>query len=198
MAKSKGNFFTLRDLVERGYEPIAVRYLLVSVPYRKQMNFTFDGLLQAQRSLERIKEFVFRLKTAKIAAGSTPDLALAVSEALTQFDAGLDDDLNTAQALGALFEFIRKCNIALTGGTVREDDRSQILEFFKKVDERLGIMPAMEDLVQGDTEIESLVAQRNEARRNRDFEASDRIRDQLLGLGVVIEDTREGTRWRRR
>jgi cysteinyl-tRNA synthetase len=198
MAKSKGNFFTLRDLLERGYDPLAIRYLLVSVPYRKQMNFTFDGLLQAQRSLERIKEFTFRLKTANLAAGGNPDLVAANVEALAQFDNALDDDLNTAQALAAVFDFIRKSNIALSDGTVREDDRVQILEFFKKVDERLAIIPPMEELVQGDAEIESLIAQRNEARRNRDFAMSDRIRDQLLDRGVVIEDTREGTRWRRK
>jgi cysteinyl-tRNA synthetase len=198
MAKSKGNFFTLRDLLERGYDPLAIRYLLVSVPYRKQMNFTFDGLLQAQRSLERIKEFTFRLKTANLAAGGNPDLVAANVEALAQFDNALDDDLNTAQALAAVFDFIRKSNIALSDGTVREDDRVQILEFFKKVDERLAIIPPMEELVQGDAEIESLIEQRNEARRNRDFAMSDRIRDQLLDRGVVIEDTREGTRWRRK
>jgi len=198
MAKSKGNFFTLRDLLDRGYGPLAVRYLLVSVPYRKQMNFTFDGLLQAQRSLERIKEFIFRLKSASLAAGSTPELVTASAEAATQFDSALDDDLNTAQALAAVFDFVRKCNIALTEGPVKEDDRKQILDFFRKVDERLAIIPPMEEFVQGDAEIESLIAQRNQARKNRDFAMSDRIRDQLLDRGVVIEDTREGTRWRRK
>jgi cysteinyl-tRNA synthetase len=198
MAKSKGNFYTLRDLLDRGYDPLAVRYLLVSVPYRKQMNFTFDGLLQAQRSLDRIKEFTFRLNSANLAPGASAELAAAISEAATQFDAGLDDDLNTAQALAAVFELIRKSNIALTEDGVREDDRRQILSFFRKVDERLAIIPPMEELVQGDAEIEGLIAQRNQARKNRDFAMSDRIRDQLLDRGIVIEDTREGTRWRRK
>jgi cysteinyl-tRNA synthetase len=162
------------------------------------MNFTFDGLLQAQRSLERIKEFVFRLKSAKLADGNNPDVAVAGAKATADFDSGLDDDLNTAQALAAVFDFIRMCNIALTEGAVREGDRKQILEFFKKVDERLAIVPTMEELVHVDAEIESLIAQRNEARKNRDFAMSDRIRDQLLDRGVLIEDTREGTRWRRK
>ena len=198
MAKSKGNFFTLRDLIERGYDPLAIRYLLVSVPYRKQMNFTFDGMLQAQRSLERIKEFLFRLKMAHLRPGANPDLVASEAEAVAQFDAALDDDLNTAQALAAVFDLIRKCNTALTEGKVLTDDRGRIFEFFRFVDERLAIVPSMEDLVQGDEEIESLVAQRNEARRNRDFALSDRIRRQLLDRGVLIEDTREGTRWRRK
>ena len=137
-------------------------------------------------------------KSANLAAGSNPAIAAANAEALAEFDNGLDDDLNTAQALAAVFDFVRKCNIALTEGTVREDDRKQIQEFFKKVDERLGILPPMEDVAQGDVEIDALVAQRNAARKNRDFAMSDRIRDQLLDRGVVIEDTREGTRWRRR
>jgi len=198
MAKSKGNFFTLRDLIERGHDPLAIRYLLVSVPYRKQMNFTFEGLLQAQRSLERIKEFLFRLKTAQLRPGANPDLVAHDAEAVAQFDAALDDDLNTAQALAAVFDLIRKCNTALTEGKVLADDRDRIFEFLRLVDERLAIVPSMEDLVQGDEEIESLVAQRNEARRNRDFGLSDRIRQQLLDRGVLIEDTREGTRWRRK
>jgi cysteinyl-tRNA synthetase len=198
MAKSKGNFYTLRDLLERGYDALSIRYLLVSVPYRKQMNFTFDGLLQAQRSLERIKEFIFRLKTAKLAEGNSPDIAASVAQAIADVDSGLDDDLNTAQALAAVFDFIRANNIALNEGQIREDDRAQIFDFFRKVDDRLGIVPTMEELVQGDAEIESLIAKRNEARRNRDFAMSDRIRDQLLDRGVLIEDTREGTRWRRK
>jgi cysteinyl-tRNA synthetase len=198
MAKSKGNFFTLRDLTERGYDPLAIRYLLVSVPYRKQMNFTLEGLLQAQRSLERIKEFLFRLKTAQLRPGVNPDLVSYHSEVVAQFDAALDDDLNTAQALASVFDLIRKCNTALTEGNVLADDRKRLFEFFGYVDERLAIVPSMEDLVHGDEEIESLVAQRNEARRNRDFALSDRIRQQLLDRGVLIEDTREGTRWRRK
>src|SRR5262245_9051013 len=169
MAKSKGNFYTLRDLLARGYDPLAIRYLLVSVPYRKQMNFTFDGLLQAQRSLDRVKEFLFHLKSAKLAEGNNPELAAAAAQANAELDSGLDDDLNTAQALAAVFDFIRKCNIALTEGTVREDNRKQIFDFFRIVDERLAIIPTMEDLVQLDAEIESLIAQRNQARKNRDF-----------------------------
>jgi cysteinyl-tRNA synthetase len=106
--------------------------------------------------------------------------------------------LNTARALAAVFELIRKCNTALSEGAIRDADRKQILEFFGKVDERLAIIPPMEQLVQGDQEVEALIAQRNEARKSRDFALADRIRQQLLDLGVLIEDTREGTKWRRK
>ena len=195
MAKSKGNFFTLRDLIEREYDPIAIRYLLVSVPYRKQLNFTWDGLVSAQRSLERIKEFLFRLSTARLGPGSHTQLH---AEAATAFESALDDDLNTAQALAAVFDLIRKCNTALSDAIVKEDDRKRIFQFFQNVDERLAIVPPMEAIVQGDEQIESLIANRNEARRKRDFASADLIRQQLLDRGVVIEDTREGTKWRRK
>jgi cysteinyl-tRNA synthetase len=198
MAKSKGNFYTLRDLLEKGYNAQAIRYLLLSVQYRKQLNFTTDGLQQAQRSLDRIKEFVFRVKTTKLAAGATPEVMQAVADGRSQFEAGLDDDLNTPEALGAVFQLIRSCNIALDKDQVREDDRTAILAFLADVDTRLAIVPVAEESVSNDEEIETLIAQRNEARRNRNFAESDRIRVELLNRGIVIEDTREGTKWHRK
>jgi cysteinyl-tRNA synthetase len=201
MAKSKGNFFTLRDLLAKGYDPLAIRYLLVSVRYRKQLNFTFDGLKDASASLERIKDFSFRLRAAKLESGSNPKIAASISNAGEQFEKAMDDDLNTSSALAALFVLMGECNIALAAGQVHEEDRVAILKWFEKVDQRLGIIPPVEQLVQGDKEaeeIEALVAKRNEAKRNRDFATSDRIRKELSDRGVVIEDTREGTRWRRK
>jgi cysteinyl-tRNA synthetase len=198
MSKSKGNFYTLRDLIERGYDPQVIRYLLLSVQYRKQLNFTLDGLVAAQRSLDRIKEFLFRLKTTSLRPSSSEQLSEALSKAQSQFEAGLDDDLNTAQALAAVFELIRESNAALDSGDMREENRAAIVEWFSVVDARLAIVPAVEHLVQADDEIAALVAERNAARKNRDFAASDRIRQQLLDRGIIIEDTREGTKWRRR
>ena len=198
MAKSKGNFFTLRDLIEKGYEPLAIRYMLVSVRYRKQLNFTFDGLKDAKAALDRIKEFIFRLNMAKLKPGINQKVAAATSAARERFEAALDDDLNTSGALGALFVLIGESNIALAAGELQEDNRAEIVKWFEIVDERLGIIPLMEHLVQGDQEIDALVEQRNEARRNRNFALSDKIRKELLDRGVLIEDTREGTRWRRK
>ena len=198
MAKSKGNFFTLRDLLEKGYEPLEIRYLLVSVRYRKQLNFTFDGLREARAALDRIKEFLFRLTTANVKAGSNPKVASALSRAREEFEAALDDDLNTSAALAAVFVLIGECNIVLSAGELQEDNRAEILKWFKVIDQRLAIIPPMEQLVQSDQEVEALIARRNEARRNRDFATSDRIRQELLDRGVLIEDTREGTRWRRK
>src|SRR5882762_8855170 len=201
MAKSKGNFFTLRDLLEKGYDALTVRYLLVSVHYRKQLNFTFDGLKEAHAALDRIKEFLFRLNTAKLKPGNNPNVAAQLASAREQFEAALDDDLNTSGALGAIFVFIGESNVALAEGHLQQDNRAEITEWFKVIDERLAIIPQMEHPVQDDkeaAEIETLVRQRNEARKNRDFALSDKIRQELVDRGVLIEDTREGTRWRRR
>jgi cysteinyl-tRNA synthetase len=198
MAKSKGNFFTLRDLLDKGYDPLEIRYLLVSVRYRKQLNFTFDGLRDAKNALGRIKEFLFRLASAKLKPGRTTKMAALIPTAREHFEAALDDDLNTSAALAALMQLIKDSNVALDNGELLEDDRTEIRKWLEVVDERLAIIPPMEQLVQGDEEIDALVAQINEARRNRDYTTSDRIRNELLNRGVVIEDTREGTRWRRK
>ncbi|HEY2380263.1 MAG TPA: cysteine--tRNA ligase [Terriglobia bacterium] len=203
MAKSKGNFFTLRDLMEKGYDPLSIRYLLVSVRYRKQLNFTFDGLKEAKAALDRIKEFVFRLGSAALKPGRNDKIAAAAAAAREAFEAALDDDLNTSGALGALFILIGECNVALAAGELQEDNRAEIQDWLKIVDERLAIVPPMEHLVQEEDAgevraIEELVRQRNEARRNRDFALSDKIRQELLDRDVLIEDTREGTRWRRK
>jgi len=198
MAKSKGNFFTLRDLLDKGYDPLAIRYLLVSVRYRKQLNFTFEGLAEAKSALDRIKEFMFRLKTAKLSPGSHTKAAAALVRARAQFEAALDDDLNTSAALAALFVLIGGVNVALTTGEIQADDRVEILKWLQEVDDRLAIIPSVEHVVQDDAEIEALVAQRNQAKGRRDFATADKIRQELLDRGVVIEDTREGTRWRRK
>jgi len=202
MAKSKGNFFTLRDLMEKGYGPLAIRYQLVSVRYRKQLNFTIDGLREAGAALDRIKEFVFRLNSAKLKPGSNDRIAKAIATAQAEFEGSLDDDLNTSGALGALFVLISECNVALAAGELQEDNRAEILKWLEVVDERLAIIPPMEHFVPGDQEadqeIVALIARRNEARRNRDFAMSDKLRQELLDRGVLIEDTREGTRWRRK
>ena len=141
---------------------------------------------------------MFRLRTAKLKPGRNVKIADAVAKARQDFDSALDDDLNTSGALAALFVLMKQCNVALDAGEIQEDDRAEIFEWLKVVDERLAIIPPMEQRVQGDEEIEALIAQRNEAKKNRDFATSDRIRQELLDRGILIEDTREGVRWRRK
>src|SRR4051812_2228303 len=190
MSKSKGNYYTLRNLIDRGYNPLAIRYLLLSVQYRKQLNFTLEGLASAQSSLDRIKECMFRMKSSTLPDGCNPQLSAALSTAVAQFEAGLDDDLNTAQALGAVFVLIREINNALTEGKLQADNRNEILQWLSIVDERLAIIPSdapqSQDANRNDAEIEALIAQRMAARKNRDFAESDRIRAKLLEMGILV------------
>lgn len=201
MAKSKGNFFTLRDLLEKGYDAQTIRYLLLSVQYRKQLNFTLEGLEQARRALDRINEFLFRLKSASLPEHGGSEFAEGLGKARAEFDDSLDDDLNSSRALGVVFELIRASNTAMDEKRLSAADRNGILDFFAEVDKRLAIIPST---VAGDggglkdEEIETMIARRNQARRNRDFAAADGIRKELIEHGVLIEDTPGGTRWRRK
>src|SRR5262249_10301556 len=150
------------------------------VPYRKQLNFTMDGLAGTHRSLERIKDFLFRLKTATLEPGSDATISEGIRSAHEQFETGMDDDLNTAQALGAMFELIRDANIALSENRVRDDNRKEILALFDTINERLAIVPEVNNVGSADQEIEDLIARRNQARKNRDFALSDKLRQELL------------------
>jgi len=196
MAKSAGNFFTLRNLIDKGYEAIAIRYLMISVPYRKQLNFTFDGLHQANQSLGRIKDFLFRLKSTSLPAGDNAEIVQSLEDAKADFETGLDDDLNTAQSLAAVFDFIRVGNTALDNEAFKCEDRKAVIDWFEEIDRRLGIVPPVENSKQLDRDIEELITRRNQARLEQNFVLADELRQRLLKMDIVIEDTNEGTRWR--
>ena len=198
MAKSANNFYRLRDLLDEGFEPLAIRYLLLSVPYRKQMNFTFDGLHQAAQSLERIKEFLFRLRSSELGPDREQAMSSTLEACRSRFEAGMDDDLNTAVALAAVFDLVKAANTALDRNEVGTPNRAEIEEWFGVIDERLGLFGPAESPGSDDDRIEELIASRNQARAERDFSRADQVRAQLLEMGIVIEDTREGTRWRRK
>jgi cysteinyl-tRNA synthetase len=211
MSKSLGNFFTLRDLFAKGYKPSALRFALASVPYRKQLNFTFDGLQQAASSVERLRNFAARLAQGKFPAGNQKGMAVRVAEAADEFDAGLSDDLNTARALAAAFDLLRDTNIAMDKGDFRQGDVVAAQEFLATFDRifavmedndaeklrALGFGPA--ESGPNDAEIEKLIADRQAARQRRDFAASDRIRKELADRGILIEDLKDGSvRWKRK
>lgn len=211
MSKSLGNFFTLRDLLARGHRPSSIRYLLASVPYRRQFNFTFDGLQQAASSVERLRNFVVRLKTEKFPPGSHERIRERVRQAEAAFENALADDLNTAVALAATFDLVRELNTAADHGELREQDVPAVLAFLEKFDaifavltdddaakmRALGFAAASAEL--SDAEIEALVAERQAARRRRDFQRADEIRAQLAERGIILEDTRDGgVRWKRK
>jgi cysteinyl-tRNA synthetase len=196
MSKSKGNFYTFRDLAEEGFDPVAVRYFLLSVPYRKQLNFTFDALRGAEKTVVSLRDFYTRLSEARVEAGSTPRMQEAARRALEGFEAGLDDDLNTSVALAALHNLTREVNTALADCALRADDQRELLALLDRFDTVLNIFArAGREML--DAEIQSLIDERQEARRRRDFARADEIRDQLAARGITLEDTRDGVRWKR-
>jgi cysteinyl-tRNA synthetase len=227
MSKSLGNFYTLRDLVLKGHKPSSIRYLLTSVPYRTQLNFTFDGLRQAAVSVERLRNFRQRLSTGNFPSGSNPEMKSLASETVTRMRAALDDDLNTAQAQGAIFEMVRKVNSGLDAGQIKQDDTQPLLATLEKFDEIFAVLkdddalemkkvlewarseghekdisPELRDAVQSaqlsDTDIENKIAEMEAARRGRNFKVSDALRTELTAAGILIENTKDGVRWRRK
>ncbi len=197
MSKSKGNFFTFRDLSEQGYSPLAIRYLLLSVPYRKQLNFTFEGLQGAESTVERLRNFRRLVIGATAESGSQDGVRAAVENSLRTFASAMDDDLNTAAALAAVHDLVREINSVLAKGGLRADDKDAVLDAIERFNNVLGIFGELETEILAE-EIEALIAERQEARRNRNFARSDEIRDLLAEKGIILEDTKDGVRWKRK
>ena len=197
MSKSKGNFFTFRDLKEQGYSPLAIRYLLLAVPYRKQLNFTFDGLQGAETTVERLRNFRSLVGEAKIEAGSNPQAAASVTKALADFETAMDDDLNTAAALAAIHDMVREIHTILANDGLQADNQTAVLEAILKFDSVLGIFGTETSEIL-DADIDALIAERQIARHDRDFGRSDEIRDELAAKGIILEDTKDGVRWKRK
>ena len=199
MSKSLGNFLTLRDLLGQGFHPEAVRFMLASVPYRKKLNFTMDSMRSAEQAVERLRNFKLRLDTEKFSEGVNESLLESTRQALSRFDEALDDDLNTAEALAAAFELVREANSAMDAGEFHAANTQPANEFLARFDTVFDVLrPTGKETGIGDAEIEALIAERNQARQSKNFARSDEIRGQLHGLGVILEDTKEGTRWKRR
>jgi cysteinyl-tRNA synthetase len=193
MSKSAGNFYTLRDLLAKGWTGREVRYALISAHYREQLNFTFDGLQAARSALQRVDEFLLKLmEMAQPAASADFDKPLKAS---LQFITALDDDLNISKALGILFDFIRYINKEIVAGNLRPAEAGAILDDWEEIDDVLGFgMPTKSDVP---AEVQQLVDERQAARKAKDFKRSDEIRDQLVKQGWVIEDTPKGPRAKR-
>jgi len=196
MSKSLGNYYTLRDLLGKGHSPAAIRYLLMSVHYRKQLNFTLEGLEQAGAALQRVNDFILRIREVPSASPDNPELDDRIARARREFHEGLDDDLNTSVALAALFELIRDTNILLDRRGVGANNRDQILALFSDANLVFDVFQIAEQRLE-DEEILQLIEERLQARRNRNFKQADEIRDALSRRGIALEDTKEGTRWKR-
>ncbi len=225
MSKSAGNFFTLRDLLLKGYKASAIRYLLSSVPHTKQLNFTLEGLKQAETSVERLRNFQERLKRGNFTEGSSPEMARLGEETRARMRSGLEDDLNTAQALAAVFDMVREANAAADQGRLLREDAVKLLAVMEDFDRIFAVLKdddaektraavewareegrleenaaALQAARNGlaEAEIESLIERRNAAKRARNFAEADAIRAQLSDSGVLVEDTKDGVRWKRR
>jgi len=197
MSKSKGNYFTFRDIAAKGFSPAAIRYFLLSVPYNKQLNFTFDALAGAEKTVAGLRDFRARLNEARTTAGNNEELHETTLRAAQEFEAGMDDDLNTSVALAVIHNLTRDVNTALTRKKLFDDNKRELLDVLKSFDSVLNIFGAGErEMLDG--EIQSLIDERQEARRRRDFGRGDEIRDELAGRGIILEDTKDGVRWKRK
>ena len=224
MSKSEGNFFTLRDLLLKGYKASAIRLALISVPYRHQLNFTFDGLIEATNAIERLRTFHQRLVQGSFAPGSNPALQEAAKTAQSKYLESLSNDLNTADARAPIFDLVRAANTAIDQGQCFTDDKDAILAILSSFDAvfdviqdsdveptrralewaekagRLGdVAPELlsrQSLT--DEAIDALVAERTQAKKQRNFVRADQIRIELAEKGIVIEDSKDGVRWKRK
>ena len=229
MSKSVGNFYTLRDLLLKGHKASSIRYLLASVPYTRQLNFTFDGLKQAAHSVERLRNFKIRLETGKFLESRHRNFAEIAEIAKSKMRAALEDDMNTAQALAAIFDLVREVNTAADARQLSQHDVPALLSVLAQFDEIFDVLrdddaektreafvwadqtdigktvTSTHHFIQGsvappltEEEIEKLIAERNSAKRSRDFARSDAIRKQLADAGILVEDTQDGVRWKRK
>ena len=227
MSKSLGNFFTIRDLVLRGHKPSSIRWLLTQVPYRNPLNFTFDGLKAAASSVEKLRNFRFRLTNSQFPVGSTPTMTALADETVARMRSSLEDDLNVAEAQAAIFDMLRKVNTALDAADVRQDDVRLLLVALEKFDEIFGVLkdddqPKMKLILDwaraeghekeispellevagsaqlADEQVNQKLTAMEAARKARNFKASDALRAELVAAGIIVENTKEGVRWRRK
>jgi cysteinyl-tRNA synthetase len=196
MAKSLGNFHTLRELLQQGHSPRVIRHLLLSTHYRKSLNFSADSLHQAAAELERLDDLKFRLAKERVDERENADLEDRIDKTRTEFAAALADDLNISEALASLFKLVRDVNTAFDRGDVGPGNRDRAMALLRDLDRVLGVVEWEQDLP--DAEIEAMIQQRQQARSSRDFALADKIRADLAGRGILLEDTPHGVRWKRR
>ncbi len=192
MSKSLGNFYTLRDLLAKGYHPLAVRYALLATHYRQKVNFTLKVLDASAAAVQRLNDFILRLKEAH-GEKNNPSVPVLINNAQAKFEAALDDDLDISPALAAVFDFISDIN-KLEIHTLTKSDAKKVLDFMEKVDSVLGLVQKEEKLP---ANLQKLFDERERSREMKDWARSDELRDELLKKGISVEDTPHGTRWKR-
>ncbi len=194
MSKSAGNFYTLRDILAKGHSGLAVRYLLMATHYRQQLNFTFQGLEGAANALERYNDFISNL-AAHPGNQTGGEAAKYIEQVTSGFESNLDDDLNISGALGAIFDFIRDINRIKAEGKLTAQERDKVLDVMNKFDKVLNFITKHDNL---DAEVESLIQKRTDAKKAKDFATADSLRKQLADMGIILEDTPQGVKWKRK
>lgn len=197
MSKSLRNFYTLRDLLNKGCSPKAIRYLLLSAHYRAQLNFTEEAVKSAENAVQRLQDFIVKLKEIKSLSKkfSEKRIFLLIQKAKKQFEEAMDDDLNISIALSHIFEFVKEANTLIMKTEIGKNDAKKILSLMKDFDKVLGILEEKEEKLS--SEIKKLIEEREKARKERDFAKADKIREDLNRKGIILEDTKEGVRWKR-
>ena len=197
MSKSEGNYFTLRNLLEKGYDQRAIRFLLISSHYRSQLNFTLDGINQAKENIDRIQETYSKIIDDKTKNGRDSDLSKITKEAKIEFENAMDDDLDMPVALASIFRFVREINKYLDKEQILEENKLEITEYFESINKILGVLSNETINFEISNDIKILVAERDEARNMKDWKKSDEIREELSRRGYIVEDTEKGTRIKR-
>jgi cysteinyl-tRNA synthetase len=195
MAKRYGNFYTLRDLMTKGYDPKAIRYLLMSIHYRQQLNFTFGGLEAAKGAVDRLRNFVRRLLEVD-GKGCGAEITHLMIDVQKRFEDAMDDDLNVSVALAALFDFVRDVNRLMDDNRLSRQEAKEVYSLMMKFDKVLGVIGEVKAEEKLPPEAEELIRKREEARKAKDWATADKIREQLRAMGIIIEDTSQGVKWR--
>jgi cysteinyl-tRNA synthetase len=199
MSKSKGNFYTLRSLIEKGFHPMAIRYFIVSNHYRSPINLTMDALHGSHSAWSRIMDFHSRLNENlnSDSDGERSDtLASEMQRCVQRFEEHMNDDLDTPRAVAALFDFIREANKLMDEQPIDKAQIQEVLSMLERIDSVLGVILEEDELL--DEDIDRLIQERQDARKNKDFARADAIRDELVEKGIILEDTKDGVRWKRR
>ena len=195
MGKSLGNYYTLSDMIAKGYEANALRYVLLSTHYRQQLNFTFEGLEAAKNAIERLLNFVRRLMQAD-GKGCGEKIKQLMDRVQKDFEEAMDEDLNIGPALAALFDFVRDVNKLMDDNMLSREEAQEVYKLMMRFDKVLGVIGEAKKEEKLPKEAEELIQKREEARKAKDWRAADKIREQLKAMGVIIEDTPQGVKWR--
>jgi len=196
MSKSLGNFYTLRDITAKGYGPISLRYLLLSTHYRSQLNFTFDGLKAAAEAVERLNNLLWNLRQAS--GDGSGEAEKLIVECEDEFRKSLENDLDIAGALESLFSTVRELNRLLSDGKISKEEANKCIEFLRRIDSVLGVMNWEDENSELPSDILTMIREREEARRRKDYALADRIRDELEEKGILLIDTKEGVKWKKK